>query len=236
VCLIFIDIFRCYEQLVGAAYGITTAGDYGILNRSLTDYHNSVRLKLVPIMVAADRLPITDKNKTWETWVSGFYFNTAMQRIIWATDRLLTISAGLPLSFDSDLPTVKKENPHFFRDVVPTVRKRANHLQFRKEGRKLDGLVVFLDLIEVEFDAHKHPITEQNYIRAIRWDVNQRKHALGGFHRRSAGAEGTTWPTIGQDKQVYFAIKAFCVSINLYRSVSSLYFGGQHFAVEYDSA
>ncbi len=104
----------CYEQLIGAAYGLISAGDYGILNRSLSDYHERVRPQLVPIMTAADRLPIAAKNKTWATWVSGFYFNTAIQRIIWATDRLVTIFAALPLSFNSDLPAVKGNNPNFF--------------------------------------------------------------------------------------------------------------------------
>ncbi len=97
----------------------------------------------------------------------------------------------------------------------------------------MDGLRVFLDLLKAKFDAYRDPVTEKNFIRAIRWDVNKRKHALHGFHRHSAGIDGTkTWPTIGQDMQVEYAIKAFCVSNDLYHSVSSLYFGGHHFDVE----
>ncbi len=216
----------CYEQLVGIAYSLWVADEYGIQKRNLENYHNKVRLQLPKLFSSSVQVPFSQIPQEWATWVSGFYFNAALQRLTWVGDRLLTIFASLPMNccLHSPLPSRKK-----LRDIemiIGFVKNRFNHLEGHyKDNWHLLGLNSYLLLVDINFNPKRDKIADSNYIRAIRWDVNNRKHSVGGFDRSSAGrVVSGHWSSLGQDIQFTYAIRAFQAICELYRDLHECYF------------
>jgi hypothetical protein len=209
----------CYEQIMGATYGLLMAQALGFESRSLSpQYHQDVRLQL-PALIERGSVNPLGTEAGWQTWGNGFYFNAAIQRIVWVGDRVLTVFARLKTNC---CPVVLRPRCDVLgiRGLLSDAALRLAHEHFAWAGE----VRRFVDVLNQDFDPARD-VSDQNYFVAIRWDVNQRKHAIGGFHRSSAGAAKTgKWKDLGADKQIEYALKAFELVVRAYSEVHDAYF------------
>lgn len=212
----------CFEQIVGAAYGVIVAERYGIRTRSLKNYHDDVRLRL-PSLLASEQVPPPATTGPLATWASGFYFNNALQRIVWSGDRLLVAFARLPASCCPAAPQVVADNSDIgLSALLKDAKARLDHEHLSGSS----GVRAYYELLDVRsFNPEEDDVTDKNYLRALRYDVNEAKHSIGGFRRKSAG-KGTRgpWASLEQDKQFYYVATAFLAVGNLYREMHRVYF------------
>lgn len=205
----------CYEQIIGAAYGLITAERMAIRERKLTSsYHQEVRLKLAQILANEEPFSM-HAPKEWITWANGFYFNVAIQRLIWVGDRLLTVFGRLPAICCEVVPQIPRKRGLGLEALLEDARNRLGHEHFSTSP----NVAKIVAMLSTPFDALQTEVTESNYLRAIRWDVNKRKHAIGGFHRSSVADVDTAqepWIGLGQDKQFEFALKGFKIICDVY--------------------
>jgi hypothetical protein len=216
----------CYEQIFGAFYSLVLSNKFGIKTRNLEDYHNQVRLKLAESL-SESFYSFDSVTKEFSTWASGFYFNSAIQRLIWVADRVLTIFGRLSARCCKDAPNFKTSNIGI-KWILVDARTRLKHECFYSASN-IKKVVNMLDNSE-KFNINKDIVTENNYLKAIRWDVNQRKHAIGGFHRSSSNKvkEGP-WVKLGQDQQFKYTIMAFDLICKAYSDLDNLYFEKNYF-------
>jgi len=218
-----ICLCSCYEQLIGAAYSLLTADIYGIQTRDTKGYHYAVRVKLSQLLLNATDLPFRPTGGPCATWASGFYFNTALQRIVWTGERLLKIFASLRITCCNDALTRKNYNLKGIGPIKGSVDKRLRHLTAKhNRGNQLIALQTLYDLTAINrVDLDKDDVTDANYFGAIREDVNMRKHSLGAFNRSSTLS--TKWSGL-KERQVMYAVKAFCVVCRVYAELDQYCF------------
>jgi hypothetical protein len=230
----------CYEQLVGIGYSLRVAAAYGILNRRLDkEYHKDIRLKLCSLLNKSKQIPRPPKPGPWATWACGFYFNAALNRIVWVGERLLKVFASLPMKCCTTAPqpiqnqqgikfpkNSKKESK--FESMIKFAEKRLTHLKTdHPKESQLQGIMSFVKLVR---DKPQNSVVKgNNYFAAIRWDVNEQKHSLGSFRRSSASTVPITsaprrWGQLRQNEQFEYSIKAFILICKLYSDIHKLYF------------
>ncbi len=220
----------CFELIIGAAYGLQSAEQFGIRSRDLSRYHDDVRIHL-PLLFGAVAT-VDRSNPAFVTWVNGFYFNSAIQRLTWAGDRLMAIFGCLATNCCAGCPQTQ---PVGFKprlkwgQILDKVNARLAHTCFQGA----EPLRRYARLLQPapRFDAARDDVTEGNFLCAIRYDVNESKHSIGGFIRRSAGKGDTgPWARLGQDKQFEYAVLALEALVEVYGGMNELYFVRQLFS------
>jgi hypothetical protein len=109
-----------FEQPIGGGYALLAAVQHGIHGRDLNNNYNSrVQAKAVSHIESFFlSTPVTDP-KGFDDWISGFYFKSAIQRIVWAGERLLFTFAAVKCAGGSrpEEQSISGERPKF-RDIL----------------------------------------------------------------------------------------------------------------------
>ena len=85
-----------YEQLHGAGFALLAAARHGVHQRDLSNYHLRVRTNIVQIILEHDELGKVADRFAFDNAMAGFYFNSAIQRIVWASERLIKTFVSVP--------------------------------------------------------------------------------------------------------------------------------------------
>jgi hypothetical protein len=209
-----------FELLMGSAYALLAAEHHGYSRRDgrKYEYHAHVResiAKLVAEHVFAssswDRLMFDD-------WVSGFYFNAAEQRLVWAADRLLTIFVSLDCWCGRG-GELAAHGRHSFVEVWKGAWLRLEHIA-SEHLLDLTHVAVLLKQSAVE---RRHPyemvFNADMIISMLRDHVEHRfGYTLDG-HRKTVAGPHITWSTATAGVQMEFACAAFSLLCHAYNEM-----------------
>jgi hypothetical protein len=214
-----------YEQLHGAGFALLAARQYGVYERDLQNYHTRVRTKIVSLILEhADTGRVSDKS-AFNNAIAGFYFNAAIQRIVWASERL--VKTFVTLECTCDRPPEKNAKSRKFNELVCSAFVRMHHL-LTEDGRDhttLKDMSGMLKQLKSNYgDSSKYNPAEA--LSMLRYDVNKRKHAVFGPQARDRKSARLlcddvprTWSDAPQNCQMHLACAAFEVVCRAYREL-----------------
>lgn len=202
-----------FEQLVGAGYALLAAEQQGILERDLELYHLRVQRRITSLILEHFTRGSLQDRGTFKDWTSGFYFNCAIQRSVWAAERLLLTFAAIECacgkrgaegSVATDIPK--------FPSILKATDARLEHV-LMDDGKDL----LKTKAVRGQFPSEYHridPLNRGAILAMLRYDVNNRKHRIYGrtkLRDRESAKKGDnkTWSTSGAELQMELACEAF---------------------------
>ncbi len=197
-----------FEQIAGIAYALFMADRFGIWERDKdlkSDYHNNVRQLLPELILTYFRKSTVLHNL--EVYLSGYYFNAGIQRIVWASERLLHTFAGIECQCSRPSELCNKKSR--FGEVKNAARKRLQHVS-NEHNKQLTNMETLLHQIAKQYNRND-PFDKTKALAMLRFDVNNRKHAFGTpFDRKpSNDSKGITWSNAGAKLQMEVACETF---------------------------
>ena len=206
-----------FELLMGAAYALLAAERHGYSRRDgrKYEYHTHVRENIAAIVAEHAFASSASGDPVFDDWVSGFYFNAAEQRLVWATDRLLTTFAALdcPCGRPGELAGHGK---HSFSEVWKAASLRLEHVGMEH----LTDLTYVAVLLEQTVWERHHPYEmafNADTVLSMLRDHVEHKHGytLDG-HRKTVAASHLSWSTATSGVRVEFACAAFLLLCHAY--------------------
>jgi hypothetical protein len=202
---------------MGAAYALLAAERHGYSRRDgrKYEYHTHVRGNIAAIVAEHAFTPSASEHPLFDDWVSGFYFNAAEQRIVWAADCLLTTFAAIdcPCGRPGEL---RGHGRHSFAEVWKAASLRLEHVGTEHQ-RDLTYVAVLLRQSAVErHRACEMAFTPDTVLSMLR-DHLEHKHGytLDG-HRKTAARPRLIWSTAAPGVQLEFACAAFSLLCHSY--------------------
>lgn len=214
-----------FEQLQGAGYSLLAAIRRGIYTRDLSDYHARVRKVIITSILEQDTTGRVRNKSAMDNALAGFYFNCAIQRIVWASERLAKTIIGIPCGCGR--PPHRHAKEENFGKLRKAARDRTEHLRTQDNIEMPQTREMLRQFGEKRY-RRDMPFDRNSVLGMLRYDVNNRKHPVFGpsaRDRRSAGkahsAEPKTWSTAPQDLQMQFACEAFSLVVRAYNELRS---------------
>jgi hypothetical protein len=208
-----------FEQLVGAAYALLAAERHGFSRHDERKYqfHAHVR-ENVAAWVAEEPFRPSDQS-AFDDWVSGFYFNSALQRLVGAGEQLVTVFAAQECPCGK-LPAGRHGQHDGFRPSCQAAQRLLEHLRsaHRKELPELEAVLKQMSSPAkrgVAFDpAHA--------LVVVRGELHQRQaHGARQPETRSAGRRPkVSRPTVGPELQMTMACAAFAQLARAYNQLA----------------
>ena len=199
-----------FELLLGVAYALLAAERHGYSRRDgrKYEYHTHVRENIAGLLAEQAFASPASGSPVFNDWVSGFYFNAAEQRLVWATDRLLTTFAALecPCGRPGELAGHGK---HSFSEVWRAASLRLEHVGMEH----LKDLTYVAVLLEQAVWARHHPyemaFNADTVLSMLRDHVEHRYGYTLDEHRKKVAAPHISWSTATPGVQMEFACAAF---------------------------
>lgn len=212
-------ITPCYEQLVGAAYSLLQAEKFEFGHNTV--YEPGGLADVVCGSIGA-RIP---QHPHWDTWVSGFYFNCALHRIAWATDRLLAIFSTLPQTSGRSLLRNRLAD---IEEIKQLAAVRISDLRSIDPGLLLSAVSATLSSLDNQ-GIPLVPVSGRNFLSVIRWRVNIQKHAIEGLayldeFRKDQSKPAGWWGSLTDRERLSWAAYAFNTVSQLYEEIHRLVF------------
>lgn len=86
-----------FEQLVGAAFSLIESENRGFSRRKYSAvYHPAVQRKIVSLLAELEAGVESTQRDALDNWLSRYYFNSGIQRVTFAAERLIATFAALP--------------------------------------------------------------------------------------------------------------------------------------------
>jgi len=217
-----------FELLMGAAYALLAAERHGYSRRDgrKYEYHTHVRENIAAMVAEHLFASPASGNPAFDDWVCGFYFNAAEQRLVWATDRLLTTFAALecPCGRPGELAGHGK---HSFPEVWRAASLRLEHVGMEH----LKDLTYVAVLLEQALWERHHPyemaFNADTVLSMLRDHVEHKYgHTLDG-HRKTVAAPHISWSTATPGVQMEFACAAFSLLRRAYNEMMSWHAGAR---------
>jgi len=209
-----------FELLMGAAYALLAAEHRGYSRRDdrKYEYHTHVRQNIAALLAEHMLTPPASERSLFDDWVSGFYFNAAEQRIVWAADRLLTTFAAIdcPCGRPSELPGHGK---HSFAEVWKAASLRLEHV-----GMEHQKDLTFVAVLLRQAVSERHRPCEMTFnadtVLSMLRDHLEHKHGytIDG-HRKTTAEPHLSWSTAAPGVQMEFACAAFSLLCHSYNEM-----------------
>ncbi|HVP50702.1 MAG TPA: hypothetical protein VMT05_01210 [Terriglobales bacterium] len=206
-----------FELLMGAAYALLAAERHGYSRRDgrKYEYHTHVRGNIAAIVAEHGFTRPVSEQPLFDDWVSGFYFNAAEQRILWAADRLLTTFAAIdcPCGRSSEL---RGHGRHSFAEVWKAASLRLEHVGTEHQ-KDLTHVAVLLRQSAVERHRACEMAFSPDAVLSMLRDHLEHKHGytLDG-HRKTVARPRLIWSTAAPGVQLEFVCAAFSLLCQSY--------------------
>lgn len=225
-----------FEQLLGAGYALLGATKHEIYRRNLDRYNPEVQAKVTTHLqalfsegVASDACKFDDPCR-FDDWVSGFYFNSAIQRINWAGERLLLTCAAVDCQCGKRTTELSNGKPEW-REVLGGALNRLDHVQnddgiYLSKCRAIREQFIVRDESGNTRNYYKRddPLDRSKILAMLRYNVNNRKHRIyirpELRDQESAGkGDNKKWSSSGADVQTDLAREAFDLVCDAYEEL-----------------
>jgi hypothetical protein len=211
-----------FEQLVGAAFSLIESEKRGFSRREYSPvYHPMVQRKIVSLLGELEAGKNTTQEDALDNWLSRYYFNSGIQRVNFAAERLVATFAALPCKCGTRPPeiTISNHRPPNFQQRLNGAQSRLAHVT-TVDTTPLPKLKAVLDQLGSRYDRN-HPFDPSKGLAMIRRDVNSRKHSV---YKRSEvldalprPASGTvTWSKAGCNARMEIAVDSLELVVGTY--------------------
>ena len=218
-----------FEQLVGAAFSLIESEKRGFSRRKYDPlYHPNVQSKIVPLLEKLEAGQGTMQQNVLDTWLSRYYFNSGIQRVNFAAERLIATFAALPCQCGNRPPEIVARN-----NRAPKFQERFNGAQLRlahvepEYGRQLLKMKHVLNQLGTPYNRND-PFDPSKGLAMIRRDVNSRKHSvykraevLDSLPRPAAGTH--SWSDAGSKAQMETAVVSLDLVVGAYGEMLAWY-------------
>lgn len=209
-----------FDQLTGAAYALMAAERHGYSHRDQRRFQFQPHVReQIASWIAGHTFPqhISD-HEAHDELVCGFYFNSAVQRLVWTSERLVTLFASLSCRCGRK-PEVLPEGPKpSFHELWKGATKRLDHVSFEHRRDLLQfGLVV----LQMAPERHLREIdfNPEMVLAMLRFAVKHRKPTLHYFEQRQDTHERPTWSSATAELKVKSACDAFVLLCRAYNEL-----------------
>lgn len=214
-----------FEQLVGAAFSLIESEKRGFSRREYNPlYHPNVQCKIVSVLEKLEAGQGITQQNVLDTWLSRYYYNSGIQRVNFAAERLIATFAALPCTCGNRPPEIVARN-----NRAPKFQERFNGAQLRlahvepEYGRQLAKLKLVLSQLGTPYNRND-PFDPSKGLAMIRRDVNSRKHSvykraevLDSLPQPASGAH--TWSDAGRNAQMNTAVDSLELVIGAYNEL-----------------
>ena len=215
-------------------YSLLSASQHGIFRRNLDKYNRRVQAVIVSHIDSFFSGAKPSDLAGFDDWVSGLYFNSAIQRIVWAAERMLFSFARIscPCGKRRTEDSVSKDRPGL-RLILRGAFDRLCHIE-QGHPRELPMVRAVREQFLISGDSGQvrayylrgDSLDRTKILAMLRYDVNNRKHEI--FQRSkhldhlSAGeGDNETWHTSGADFQMDLAIEGFRLVCSAYAELET---------------
>ena len=184
-----------FEQLVGAAFSLIESEKRGFSCRQYSPvYHPSVQCKIVGLLRELEGGKESTKKDALDNWLSRYYFNSGIQRVNFAAERLIATFAALPCKCGARPPeiTVSNHRPPNFQQRLNGAHTRLAHIE-TEHSAPLEKLKAVLAQLGARY-GRNDPFDPSTGLAMIRQDVNSRKHSV---YKRSEALDALPRPASG---------------------------------------
>ena len=210
-----------FELLMGSAYALLSAERHGYSRRDgrKYEYHAHVRESITKL-IAEPFAGCSLDRVVFDDWVSGFYFNAAEQRLVWAADRLLTTLAAL------DCPCGKSgellgAGSHSFAEVWKAASARLEHVGAEHQKDLTYVAVLLKQSLPERHHVHEMVFNPDKVLSMLRDHVEHKfGYTLDG-HRKTIAGSQSTWSMATAGVQMEFACAAFSLLCHSYNEMLS---------------
>jgi len=203
-----------FEQLVGAAFSLIESEKRGFSGRKYNPlYHPMVQRKIVSLLEELEAGQQIKQQGALDNWLSRYYFNSGIQRVNFAAERLIATFAALPCKCGTRPPEIAINNhkPPNFQQRLAGAQTRLGHVK-TEYATPLTNLRTVIDQFGSRYDRN-NPFDPSKGLAMIRRDVNSRKHSV---YKRAevldslpSPASGThTWSDAGCKAQMEIAVNS----------------------------
>lgn len=168
-----------FEQLVGAAFSLLESEKRGFSRRKYNPmYHPMVQCKIVSLLLELETADKNTQEDAPDDWLSRYYFNSGIQRVSFAAERLIATFAALPCRCGARPPEITLDNhrPPNFQQRLKGAHVRLAHVE-TEYPTPLTRVKAVLDQLASRYDRNL-PFDPSKGLAMIRRDVNSRKHSV----------------------------------------------------------
>lgn len=199
-----------FEQMVGAAFSLIESEKRGYSLRQYSPvYHPVVQCKIVSLLTELEAGRESTQKEALDDWLSRYYFNSGIQRVNFAAERLIATFAALPCVCGGRPPEIPSGTRSKFRDRLNGAKARIAHVETEYSGSfaKLKEVFTQLGTRYERSDA----FDPAKGLAMLRQDVNSRKHSP---YKRSETLDSLptppsgriTWADAGFSKKMEIAV------------------------------
>ena len=207
-----------FEQIVGAAYALLAAERHGFSRHDERKYqfHAHVR-ENVAAWVAEEPFRPSDQS-AFDDWVSGFYFNSALQRLVGAGEQLAAAFSA------QGCPCKKSPAGHHGRAGVRQESQAALHfLEHLRSAHRQELPAMQAVLSQMSSPASRRAAFDPEHALAtLSAELHQRQaHAPRQPELRAARLPArTSWSTAGPEQQMALACAALTQLVRAYNQLA----------------
>lgn len=205
-----------FEQLVGAAFSLIESEKRDFSRREYSPvYHPTVQSKITSLLRELETGMESTRQDALDNWLSRYYFNSGIQRVNFAAERLMATFAALPCKCGSRSPEIAIGNnkPPKFKERLNGAQARLSHVE--AEYAALPNVKAVLGQLGTPYDKNE-TFDPTRGLAMIRHDVNNRKHSvykraetLDSMPRPSSGS--VTWSDAGNQARMETGV--LCVEL-----------------------
>jgi hypothetical protein len=210
-----------FEQLAGAGYSLLASEQLGYSRRSYFGlYHPLVQSKIVSLLTDKFANQTSSDQEALDNWLSRFYFNSGIQRVDFAAERLIATFASVACVCGkraSDV-TISGRWPTF-KERLDGAKARLTHVdvEYTSPLTNVKEVIKQLD----GWYKPSQPFDPTRGLAMLRYAVNSRKHSVykrvEALDSLAQPASGTvTWLNAGNGARMETAASAFALTRSAY--------------------
>jgi len=218
-----------FEQLIGAVFSLIESEKRGFSRREYSGvYHPAVQSQIASLLGELEAGVKSTQQDALDNWLSRYYFNSGIQRVNFAAERLIATFAALPCACGSRAPeiTIKNNRAPKFGERLKGAQVRLAHVE-AEYSPLLPKLKAVLGQLGAPYDRND-PFDPAKGLAMIRQDVNSRKHSvykrsetLDALPRPASGA--VTWSNAGCGARMETGVKCLELVAGAYSELLAWY-------------
>lgn len=196
-----------FEQLASAGYALLAAEKHGYSHRDQRRfaYHGRIRADVVGWLAGYAFPQYVSDYTAQDDLLSGFYFNSAVERLVWAAERMVATFAAVPC------PCGRAPEPRgaAFSDCWKSASQRLEHVS---QEDRIDLLNFGLVMLQLAPERHQREpeLNPEMVLPALRFEVAHRR-SPARLNGRSPADDRPAWSTAGPLAQANLAGQAFAL-------------------------
>ncbi len=205
-----------FELLTGAAYGLLTAGRHGFSQRDQRryQYHTHVRERIASLVAESAFAQEPADRAVFDDWVSAFYFNSAVHRMVWAAERMVVTLATLacPCGHPAELQDTVV---YGFAEYWNAASRRVEHVAAEHQQDLEHAHVLLQQIVPIKFTRHEMTFNPDAVFTMWQHDLRRKQLPHGAPHRNG----GVSWSTAAPGLQFQTACAGFALACRAFNEL-----------------